>query len=81
MQEVEQLPPDKQAEVLAFVRFLRIGLVDPETCELKLTEGLARAQEIAQARGITEQDIAAEIEAARAKRFSASGRNLKKTAT
>ena len=63
--EIETLPETRQADVLAFVRFLRLGLADEQTVERRFADALARAQTIAQERGITEEDIEAEIKAVR----------------
>ena len=65
VQEIESLPETRQADVLAFVRFLKIGLADEQTVERRFTDALARAQAIAQERDITEQDIEDEIRAVR----------------
>ena len=65
VQEIETLPEKRQADVLAFVRFLKIGLADEQTVERRFTDALARAQAIAQERGITEQDIEDEVRAVR----------------
>jgi hypothetical protein len=65
VQEIETLPEPRQADVLAFVRFLKIGLADEQTVERRFTDALARAQAIAQERGVTEQDIEDEIRAVR----------------
>ncbi len=64
-QEIEMLPETRQADVLAFIRFLKIGLADEQTIERRFVDALARAQAIAQARGITDEDIQAEIKAVR----------------
>ncbi len=65
VQEIETLPEPRQADVLAFVRFLKIGLADEQTVERRFTDALARAQAIAHERGVTEQDIEDEIRAVR----------------
>ena len=54
IQEIEALPEKHQADVLAFVRFLKIGLADGQTIERRFTDALGRAQATAQERGITE---------------------------
>ena len=54
-----------QIILLAFVRFLKIGLADQQTLERQFTEALAHARAIAFERGITEQDIAKEIQTTR----------------
>ncbi len=66
--EVESLPESKQADVLAFIRFVKIGLADPQTIERRFGEALRRARAIAVERKVTEQDIEAEIEAVRAEK-------------
>ena len=65
IQEIEALPESRLADVLAFIRFVKIGLADEGTVEGRFTEAMARAREIALQRGITEQDIDEEIRAAR----------------
>ncbi len=65
VQEIETLSETRQADVLAFVRFLKIGLADEQTIERRFADALARGQAIAQERGITEEDIEAEIKAVR----------------
>jgi hypothetical protein len=68
LQEVETLPEQQQADVLAFVRFLKIGLADKQTIERQFVEALARARALAVERGITDRVIAEEIQAVRAGR-------------
>ena len=65
IQEIEALPEKRQADVLAFVRFLKIGLADEQTVESRFTDALTRARAIAQERGITEQDVEDQIRAVR----------------
>lgn len=65
IQEIEALPEKHQADVLAFVRFLKIGLADEQTVERRFTDALARARAIAQERGITEQDIEDQVRSVR----------------
>ena len=64
-QEIETLPETRQADVLAFIRFLKIGLADEQTVERRFADALSRAQAIAQKRGITEEDIEAQVKAVR----------------
>ena len=64
--EVETLPETRQADVLTFVRFFKIGLADHQTIERQFTDALTQARAIAAERGISEADIEAEIEAVRA---------------
>lgn len=63
--EIDTLPEDRQADVLAFVRFLKTGLADTATLEQRFQTALTEARRQAVTRGITNDDIAAEIQAAR----------------
>jgi len=63
LREIENLSEAKQADVLIFIRFLKIGLVDEQTVEQRFTDALARGRAIAQERGITERDINREVRA------------------
>jgi len=65
LREIESMPEERQAEVLAYVRFLKIGLADKATVEREFDAALAAARQIAAQRGITEADIADEIRAVR----------------
>ena len=65
LREIETLPEDRQVNVLAFVRFLKVGLAETQPTEQQFADALARARAIATSRGITEQDIDAELRAAR----------------
>lgn len=66
LREIETLPEQRQADVLAFVRFLKLGLADREAVRENFAKALAQARAIARERGVTEADIEAEIKAARA---------------
>ena len=68
MREVESLPEPRQLDVLAFIRFLRIGLADAETVERRSSDALGRARGIATECGITEQDINDEIQTVKSER-------------
>ena len=63
---VDSLRESKQADALAFIRFLKIGLADPKPLDKRFGDALARARVIATERKITEQDIEVEIQATRA---------------
>ncbi len=65
LREVATLPEARQADVLAFVRFLKISLTDKEKIKADFKEALQDARETAQRLNITEEDIEAEIRAAR----------------
>jgi hypothetical protein len=66
VREIETLPEAQQTDVLTFVRFLKVGLADTALLEERFRAALAEARRQAQGRGITEEDIAAEIAATRA---------------
>jgi len=63
--EIETLPEDRQAEVLAFVRFLKSGLAEAAALNEHFQATLNQARRQAAARRITDEDIAGEIEAVR----------------
>ena len=65
LREIESLPEDRQENVLAFVRFLKVGLAETQPTVQQFADALARARAIATSRGITEQDVDAEIRAVR----------------
>ena len=65
LREVSTLPESRQADVLAFVRFLKISLPDNEKIKSDFKESLKDARETAQRLNITEEDIDAEIRAVR----------------
>ena len=65
LREVSTLPESRQADVLAFVRFLKISLFDDEKIKSDFKEALRDARETAQRLNITEEDIDAEIRAVR----------------
>ncbi|HLE51084.1 MAG TPA: hypothetical protein VI755_03445 [Anaerolineales bacterium] len=67
IREIATLPEARQEDVLAFVRFLKIGLADEQTIEQQFTNALDQALVIAKERNITDQDINAEIRAVRSK--------------
>ena len=65
LREIETLPEDRQENVLAYVRFLKVGLAEPQPTDEQFADALSRARAIAAERGITERDIDAEIRATR----------------
>jgi rRNA maturation endonuclease Nob1 len=65
LREISTLPEARQADVLAFVRFLKISLPDKEKIKEEFKEALNDARETAQRLNITEADIEAEIRAVR----------------
>lgn len=68
LREIENLPEAQQEDVLAFVRFLRIGLGDQSEVERHFDDALEdiRIQEVK--REINDKDIENEIQAVRSGR-------------
>jgi len=65
LREIATLPESRQADVLAFIRFLKISLPDKEKIRADFKEALKDAQETANRLNITQEDIDAEIRAVR----------------
>lgn len=65
LREVSTLPESRQADVLAFIRFLKVSLPDNEKIKSDFKEALKDAQETAKRLNITQEDIDAEIRAVR----------------
>ena len=65
LREINTLPDAQQAEVLTFVRYLRVTRADDGTLRQRFDDAVSEARRIAAERGITEQDIAEEIRAVR----------------
>lgn len=65
LREVAELPEQRRADVLAFVRFLKISLLDESEMERLYDEAIADARATAEKYKITEADIEAEIRAVR----------------
>lgn len=65
LREVSTLPEARRADVLAFVRFLKISLPDKEKIRSDFKDALKEAHETAKRLNITEADIEAEIRAVR----------------
>lgn len=65
LKEVATLPESRRADVLAFVRFLKISLPDEEKVRAEFKEALEEARATAKQYNITEDDINAEIRAVR----------------
>lgn len=68
LRELAELPQTQQEDVLAFVRFLKIGLADVETTAKKFDDAVEQARKIAESQGITEEDMENEIHAFRTKK-------------
>jgi len=65
LREVSTLPESRRADVLAFVRFLKISMKDDEELEREYDEAIKDARATARKYKISEEDIDAEIRAVR----------------
>ncbi len=65
LREVSTLPEARQADVLAFIRFLKISLPSAERVKEDFKDALKDARETALKYNITQDDIDAEIRAVR----------------
>jgi hypothetical protein len=65
LREVAALPESRHADVLAFVRYLRISLMDDAELEHRYDAALQTMRETAQRYDITEKNIEEEIRAVR----------------
>ena len=65
LEEVATLPESRRADVLAFIRFLKITIRDDEALEHEFDEAIIDAGATALKYSITEKDIEAEIRAVR----------------
>jgi hypothetical protein len=66
LKEIDSLPENKQADVLAYVRFLKLGLGEPEQVRKRFQEALVEIRKEAAGRHLSEAEIEAEIRAVRA---------------
>ncbi len=65
LQEVATLPESRRADVLAFVRYLRLTLAEDSEIEERFDAAIAKIRETAAKYNITEQDIDDEVRAVR----------------
>lgn len=65
LDEVAALPGSRRADVLAFVRYLRISLMDEAELERRYDAAIQKIRETAKRYNITEKDIEDEIRAVR----------------
>ena len=65
MLEISTLQDPQLADVLKYVRFVKFGLVDSEEIEKRFDESWKRVRARAKELNITQEDIEAEIRAAR----------------
>lgn len=66
LKEVAALPKSRRADVLAFVRYLRLGLMDDNELDASYDTAVKKIRETARRYKITEKDIEEEVRAARA---------------
>jgi hypothetical protein len=65
LDEVAALPKSRRADVLAFIRHLRISIMEEEELERRYDAAIEKVRETAQNYGITEEDVENEIRAVR----------------
>lgn len=65
LREIAALPESHRADVLAFIRFLKISLKDSEELEREYDEAIEEARAAALKYNITQEDVDAEIRAVR----------------
>lgn len=65
LKEISTLPESRYADVLAFIRFLKISIKDDDALEREFDEAIKDARATAVKYNITEEDINAEIRAVR----------------
>ena len=66
MLEISTLPETQLADVLKYVRFIKLGLADSDDIEKRFDESWERVRARAKELNITQEDIDAEIRAVRA---------------
>ena len=65
LRELADLSEQRRAEVLAYIRFLKIGLADKKNVRARFASALEEARAEACKRKITQKDIEEEIKAVR----------------
>jgi hypothetical protein len=65
LREIATLPESRRADVLAFVRFLKISLMDNDEVERRYDDAIKTIRETGERYNITEKDIEDEIRAVR----------------
>jgi len=65
LREIASLPEARLADVLAFVRYLKISLRDEKRIKKDFKEALKQARETAEKYNISQQDIDSEIRSVR----------------
>lgn len=66
MLEISTLPESQLADVLKYIRFVKLGLADSSEIEKRFDESWVRVRARAKELNITQEDIDAEIRAVRA---------------
>jgi hypothetical protein len=66
MLEISTLPESQLADVLKYIRFVKLGLADSSEIEKRFDESWERVRARAKELNITQEDIDAEIRAVRA---------------
>ena len=66
LRELADLPESRRTDVLAYIRFLKIGLADEKSVRARFASALEEARAEARRRKITKKDIEEEIKAVRA---------------
>ncbi len=65
LQGVARLPKLRRADVLAFIRFLRLSSMDDAELERSYDDAIAKIRETAKRCNITEKDVEEEVHAVR----------------
>jgi hypothetical protein len=65
LQEVAKLPRSRRADVLAFIRYLRLSSIDDVELERSYDNAIAKIRETAKRYKMTEKDVEEEIRAVR----------------
>jgi hypothetical protein len=65
LEEVSSLPKSRRADVLAFVRYLRISLMNDDELEHRYDAAIKKTRETAKKFNITEKDVEEEVRAVR----------------
>ena len=68
LRELADLPKSRRSDVLAYIRFVKVGLADEKNIRARFASALEEARVEARKRKITQKDIEAEIKAVRAGR-------------
>ena len=67
LKEIETLSESQQAQILAYVRFIRLGLGQPQSIKERFDKAVAEIRQDAAGRGLSEAEIEAETKSVRSK--------------